>query len=127
MAAVNVTQCIGFLNEVADFLDKYKVQLQAKKYDPTDDIATARAAATALSKLDSDQEKLKTDLANKTTAVNAACDGGYMDGSDALTTAISKLGSRSVEAKEGTRIRKSLRGRGPNNGGDNTPPTPPNP
>lgn len=113
MANISVTQCIGFLNRTADFLDKYKTNLTAKKFDATDAIARLRAAALALSALDEAQEAIKTQLKNKTIEVETALGDDYGDCSTTLDIAIGALGKTTPEGKEGSTIRSSLGGRGP--------------
>lgn len=116
MASVNPNQCIGFLTQVADYFEQYKPALIAKNYDPTNDITALRSSATILSQLDTEQEGIKTALSNKTDQVNGQCNSGYATASNRLDMAIGAFGKSSAEGKEGTRIRKSLRGRPSTNG-----------
>jgi hypothetical protein len=103
-----VTTTTGFMLGVADFLDKYKVQLIAKKLDPTDDIAKLRTDAAELTRQNGVQEGLKTDLKNQTALVEDLNGTGYGDASTLLDAAIGKIGKTTTEGKEGGQLRSKL-------------------
>ena len=106
-----VTTTTGFMLAVADYLDKYKVQLIAKKLDPTDDIAKLRDDAAELTRQNGVQEGLKTDLKNQTATVEQLNGDGYGDASTMLDSAIGKIGKTTTEGKQGAELRVQLRGK----------------
>ena len=112
---------IGFATQVKEFLAKYKTELTAKNYDPTNDIASLMADCGTFATEDQKQESIKTDLKNQTEKVNGLGGDLYDMTSSTLDAAVGKLGKTTAEGKEGQKIRSNLRGKTPK------PPKPPTP
>ena len=116
-----VVTTTGFMLGVADYLEKYKTQLIAKKLDPTDDIAALRADAATLTAQNGVQEGLKTQLKDQTAVVSGLNNNGYGSASTLLDSAVGKIGKTTAQGQEGSDLRANLRSNPPK---PSTPPTP---
>ena len=114
---INVAKFLGGLEELKLFISSRSTEITAKGL-PTPTLTTAvTTQQTDVGTKNSDQENARTTYKNKTIAVQAAADLRYPEFSSVIDLLRGAFGVGSPEAKQLTRIRQDVIGRGSAGGG----------
>jgi hypothetical protein len=108
MPSMPVESVHGYSVEVEAFLNKYKPQFIAGKYDPTEDITPMEQQRTALAAGNRNQEEKKSALKTATRELNDL--GSTIEESigQKLDRAIAAVGKKTAIGKEGIEIRARI-------------------
>lgn len=108
MAAISTTEIIGFNNQVVQFLEDNKTDLQAKGLDVTNWISELKAANSDTVTKDAAQDDLRAALAVKTTETNESARLNYKMTSTRVDAVVGVLGKDTPLAKQFARLRSNL-------------------
>jgi hypothetical protein len=122
--AYTFTETTGIIQGVLDYMDNAdnKAALLAKNFDVAPHITRLTAELKAIGKSNTEQEKLKVDLKNKTAELEANTAAGYSDASGLIDAMGGLLGKGTPAAKNLQTVRSKVR-----QGGVVTPPVPAGP
>jgi hypothetical protein len=121
--AYTFTETTGIIQGVLDYMtnSENKAALLAKNFDVAPHITRLDAELTAIGKSNTEQEKLKVDLKNKTLELEQNTTTGYSDASGLIDAMGGLLGKGTPAAQNLQAIRSKVRQAG------TTPPAPPKP
>ena len=122
--AYTFTETTGIIQGVLDYMDnaENKAALLAKNFDVAPHVTRLTAELSAIGKSNSEQEKLKTDLKNKTAELEEKTATGYNDASGLIDAMAGLLGKGTPAAQNLQTIRSKVR-----QTGAGTTPTPTTP
>jgi hypothetical protein len=108
MPAISTTEIIGFNNQVVQYLEASKADLQTKGLDVTNWITELKAANTDTITKDAEQDALKTAHTEKVKETNAAAKSNYKMTSTRVDAVIGVLGKDTTAAKQFAKLRSDL-------------------
>ena len=122
--AYTFTETTGIIQGVLDYMKNADNQaaLTAKNFDVTPHVTRLTDELKAIGKSNTEQEKLKVDLKDKTTELDQNTTTGYNDASGLIDAMGGLLGKGTPAAQNLQTIRSKVR-----QAGGGTPPTPPAP
>ena len=105
------TETVGMLETLLAYMQdpSNRAALTAKGFDAVPHQTRLQSKQDNVSRLNSEQETLKNQLARKTEALKTALSDSYVDGSGVIDAMMGMLGKNSREAKNLQRIRSSIR------------------
>jgi hypothetical protein len=108
MASMSIEKLNGYSIEVEAWLNKYKPQLIAGKYDPSTDITPMDAERTAIAAANRNQEEKKSQLKIATQTLNELASAAEASIGQKLDRGIAAAGKKSAIGQEGLEIRARL-------------------
>jgi hypothetical protein len=127
--ARTLTESLGMIEALLAYMQnpENKEALTAKEFDAAPHLTRLTKKSGGLSKLNSEQEKLKVTLTRKTEELNTALSDAYTDASGTIDAMMGMLGKNTPEAKNLQKIRSAIRRNGGSAGAAPEPPAAPAP
>ncbi|MBI5687402.1 MAG: hypothetical protein HZC54_20200 [Verrucomicrobia bacterium] len=105
MATYPIKKVVAYARSSCNLAGRCAALLTAKHVDIADEVTAVGQNATLLSGVDENQETAKTDQTTETKTLKTSTHSAYDIANGALKRAVSALGKKSAEAKQGNALR----------------------